>query len=238
MARKYNDNEKRFNFLRRTAQEARSYRIKMKVLTSVLIMLVIAAGLLYGVSALYKRTGSFTVSINKYEMTEYGLTLSESREMTHKTSHLNADINEHMTNIAGESIPANVDMIDGEHNGDNYVAYTFYVQNAGAVPVAFEYKIAFSNVTNNLEDAIRIRLYVNGEATTYAKTATDGSGAEPGTKEFYASTIAAFGRIDDFEPEEITKFTVVIWIEGNDPDCVDRLLGGQMNISMHANIAH
>ena len=101
MARKYNDNEKRFNFLRRTAQEARSYRVKMKVLTSVLIMLVIAAGLLYGVSALYKRTGSFTVSINKYEMTEYGLTLSESREMTHKTSHLNADINEHITNIAG-----------------------------------------------------------------------------------------------------------------------------------------
>ena len=238
MARKYNDNEKRFNILRRTANEVRNYKVRMKILSSVLVMLIIAAGLLYGVSALYKKTGSFTVSIDKYEMTKYGLSLSESRDMTHKTSHLNANINEHMTNIAAESLPKDLDMIDGEHNGANHIAYTFYVQNAGEVAVSYEYKIVFANVSNGIEDAIRIRLYVDGTPTTYAKTASDGSGAEPGTKEFYASTVAALGRVDDFAPEEITKFTLVIWIEGSDPDCVDRLIGGQMKIDMMVSIVH
>ena len=210
----------------------------MKILSTVLVMLIIAAGLLYGVSALYKKTGSFTVSVDKYEMTKYGLSLSESREMTHKTSHLNANINEHMTNIASESLPLDLDMIDGEHNGENHIAYTFYVQNAGEVAVSYEYKVVFADVSNGIEDAIRIRLYVNGTPTTYAKTASDGSGAEPGTKEFYASTVAVLGRVDDFAPEEITKFTIAVWIEGSDPDCVDRLIGGKMKIDMMVSIAH
>ena len=238
MARKYNDNEKRFNFLRRTAQEVRSYRVKMKVLTSVLIMLIIAAGLLYGVSALYKRTGSFTISIDKYEMTKYGLSLSENRDMTHKTSNLNANINEHITNMSGNSLPENLDMIDGEHNGPNHIAYTFYLQNAGQLPIAFDYKLAMSNISNNLDEAIRVRLYKDGVPTTYAKTRSDGQGPEVGTVEFYSSSLVAVGRVDTFEPNEITKFTVVIWIEGNDPDCVDRLIGGKMKFEMLMSVVH
>ena len=30
-----------------------------------------------------------------------------------------------MTNISGEDLPANLDNINGAHNGDNYIAYTF-----------------------------------------------------------------------------------------------------------------
>ena len=48
----------------------------------------------------------------------------------------------------------------------------------------------------------------------------------------------AQGRINGFEPEEITKFTVVIWIEGNDPDCIDWLVGGQLKVDMLMSIAH
>ena len=116
--------EKRIGILRRTAREVRSYRVQMRILTLLLVLLLIATGILYGIAALYKKTGSFTVILNKYDMIEYGLTLSESRDMSHSNSHLNANISEEMTNIAGETIPANVDMIDGEHNGRDYIAYT------------------------------------------------------------------------------------------------------------------
>ena len=193
---------------------------------------------MYGVSALYKKTGSFTVSVDKYEMTKYGLTLSESRDMRHNSSHLNAKISEEITNIAGDSIDANVDMIDGEHNGENYVAYTFYLQNAGELEVAYDYQINLSNITQSLDEAIRVRLYVNGEETTYAKTRSDGGGAEPGTTEFYSSSVVMKGREDGFTPGDITKFTVVIWIEGNDPDCIDWLIGGQLKLDMIMSIVH
>ena len=33
-------------------------------------------------------------------------------------------------------------------------------------------------------------------------------------------------------PGDVTRFTIVIWIEGDDPDCIDDYLGGEMEISM------
>ena len=231
-------NEKRIGILKRTAREVKSYRVHMKILSLLLVLLLIITGAIYAVAALYKRTGSFTVSIDRYEMTKYGLTLSESRDMTHNNSHLNAKIYEEMTNIAGETIDANVDMIDGEHNGRDYIAYTFYLQNAGEVEVAYDYQVNLANVTQSLDEAIRVRLYVDGVPTTYAKTRSDGGGAEPGTVEFYSANVIARDRVDGFEPGEITKFTVVIWIEGNDPDCIDWLIGGKLKVDMLMSIVH
>lgn len=232
------NSERRIGILTRTASEVKSYRMQKRILLTALACLLILALLIYGIAALYKRTGSFTVSIDKYEMTKYGLTLSESRDMSHNNSHLNAKIDEKITNIAGETIPKNVDNIDGAHNGANYVAYTFYLQNAGEFEVSYDYQVAISNVTQSLDEAIRLRLYVNGEDTTYAKTRSDGGGAEPGTVEFYSANVMARGRIDAFAPSDITKYTVVLWIEGNDPDCIDWLVGGQLKVEMLMSIVH
>ena len=228
----------REGFLRRNAKEIRGYKRRMKKLGALLVMLAVVTALLFVVSALYSQSGSFTVTVNKVEMTKYGLSLSESREMTHMTSQLNAKISESITNIAGEIIPDNIDEIDGVHNGINYIAYTFYLQNGGEVEVPCEYTMNMSNITSGLDEAVRLRLYVNGEPTTYAKVKRDGSGPEPGTTPFYSSTVMVKGRIDNFAPGDVVKFTVVIWIEGTDPDCVDALIGGQLKAEMNIGILH
>ena len=231
--------EKSISILKRTASEVITYRVRMKVLSILLVLLVTFTGVIYVASALYEQSGSFTININKTEMTKYGLSLSETRDMTRPTSSLNPKIAEKMTNIAGETIDANVDMIDGEHNGRDYIAYTFYVQNAGEVEVAYDYEIRISGVTNGLDEAIRLRLYVDGgEPVDYAKTKSDGTGPEPGTTEFHSATTVLLDRVDAFLPGDITKFTVVIWIEGNDPDCIDWLIGGKMKIDMQISVAH
>ncbi len=230
--------ERRIKILARTAKEVRQYRISMKVLSALLVMLITVTAIIYIIAVLYERTGSFTVRIDKYEMTKYGLSLSESRDMMRPTSNLNAKVSEKMTNIAGETIDANVDMIDGPHNGREYIAYTFYAQNTGEVEVSYDYQINMSGVTNGLDEAIRLRLYVDGKPTTYAKTKSDGTGPEPGTESFYSARVITRGRIESFAPGEVTKYTVVIWIEGNDPDCIDWLIGGKMKIDMDLSIVH
>jgi hypothetical protein len=208
------------------------------MLSILLVLLVTLTGVIYMASVLYEKSGSFTVSVNKYEMQKYGLTLSEFSDMSRPSSSLNADVAEKMTNIAGETIAANVDMIDGAHNGENYIAYTFYLQNAGEVEIAYDYQVNLSGVTQSLDEAIRVRLYVNGEPKTYAKTRSDGGGNEPGTTEFYSSNVVMKGREDGFVPGDITKFTIVIWIEGHDPDCIDWLVGGQLKIDMKMSVVH
>jgi hypothetical protein len=134
-------------------------------------------------------------------------------------------------------------MIDGAHNGRDYIAYTFYVQNAASaeknVEVSYDYEIKMSGISNGLDEAIRLRLYVDeADPITYAKTKSDGSGAEPGTTEFVSASVMARGRIDNFKPGDKTKYTVVIWIEGNDPECIDWLIGGKMKIEMNIGIVH
>ena len=32
------------------------------------------------------------------------------------------------------------------------------------------------------------------------------------------------------------KYTVVIWLEGNDPECLDNILGGEFKIDMSMSI--
>ena len=224
--------------MRRTAKEVRTYNRRMKLSRALLLMLVVITVILFVIAALYNRSGSFTVMLDKTEMTKYGLTLSESREMTHLTSNLNAKISESIVNIASEEIPDNVDEIDGVHNGENYIAYTFYLQNRGEVEVPVEYSVDMSNITQGIDEAIRLRLYVDGVPTTYAKTRRDGTGAEPGTTPFFSAVSITKGRVESLEPGEVVKFTVVIWIEGTDPECLDNLIGGVMKIDMKMGIVH
>ena len=101
-----------------------------------------------------------------------------------------------------------------------------------------KYTVNVTNVTNGLDEAIRIKLYTNGEPVTYAKTKSDGTGAEVGTTEFYSNGIAAYQRVDNFAPKAVNKYTIVIWIEGNDPDCVNWLLGGKLKVGMDFNVIH
>ena len=36
-------------------------------------------------------------------------------------------------------------------------------------------------------------------------------------------------------PEEYDKFTIVVWLEGDDPDCVNKIIGGEIKLHMEIN---
>ena len=58
--------------------------------------------------------------------------------------------------------------------------------------------------------------------------------AEEGTKKFYSETAAVVEERKNFTPGDKDHFTIVVWIEGDDPDCNNELLGG--GIKMHMDI--
>ena len=37
---------------------------------------------------------------------------------------------------------------------------------------------------------------------------------------------------DDVDPEEIIKYTVVVWVDGDDPECLDNVKGGDVKMSL------
>ena len=54
---------------------------------------------------------------------------------------------------------------------------------------------------------------------------------------FTSESTVTEGSVYNFKPGDISKVTVVIWLEGNDPDCTDDILGGQFKLDMIMDIA-
>lgn len=223
--------------LRRTAKEVKRQKVVARAISVLIIILVALVAIAYAVSYFYDKFGSFTVMINKYDMINQGLTLSETPEYDRSIATLNAGILYDMTNISGEDLPQNLDMINGAHNGDNYIAYTFYLINSGDDTVAYKGEMVIESVTLGVDEAIRIAVYKNGEKTVYGKTKSNGGGIESDCdKEFEAATVVMTAGEDKFAPGEKDKYTVVVWLEGNDPDCLDNIIGGTLKLSMNFKI--
>ncbi|WP_242841221.1 hypothetical protein [Ruminococcus sp. NK3A76] len=223
--------------LRRTAKEVKRHVILMRVLGLLAIILIAIVSIAYAIAYFYDKYGSFTVRINKYDMVKQGLTLSENPDWERTQSVLNADIIYDMTNISGEDLPENIDSVNGSHNGENYIAYTFYLINSGDDTLSYEGEMTLDNVTNDLDEAIRIAVYINGEKTVYGKTKSSGEGIEGDCdKEFDTSNIVMTTGKEGFKPGSKDKYTVVVWLEGNDPDCTDELIGGTLKLGMDFRI--
>ena len=108
--------------LRRTAKEVKMSAIIIRIIAMLIGLLVAILAVAYAISYFYDKFGSFTVKVNKYDMAKQGLCLSETSEYERTLSQLNAGIVYDMSNMSGNDLPANIDMVNGSHNGQNYIA--------------------------------------------------------------------------------------------------------------------
>jgi hypothetical protein len=223
--------------LRRTTKEVKRHFVLMRVLALLVIILVLIVAIAYAISYFYDKFGSFTVKVNKYDMIQQGLTLSETPEYDKANAVLNADIVYDITNISGEDLPDNLDMVNGSHNGDDYIAYTFYLINSGDDTISYKGEMNIENVTKGVDEAVRIAVYKNGQKAVYGKTKSNGGGKESDCdSEFLSSSIVMKTEGTEFKPKDKDKYTVVIWLKGNDPDCLDNIIGGTLKLSMDFKI--
>ena len=219
--------------LRRNATEVMNYRVLKKVILIVVAIIVAILLIMYALALVYNRTGRFTVSVQKPDAT-FAITLSESPDFRSSSATLMNDQEVRMTNMCGDNLPKNLDHINGEHNGENYLAYTFYCKNVGATACSMHYELTFNNVTNSVDEVIRVRLYVDGESNDFCKTRADGGGMEDHycDKTFAGNYLVCYDYVNNVEIEEVVRFTVVIWIEGDDPECNDSRINGTIKFDM------
>ena len=185
------------------------------------------------VSALLQDKGTFTIEASQADMIAYGLVLSDTRGFDRPRPELIAAPVVNMWNITQSQLPTGLQNIDGSHNGANYLAYTFYVKNEGDAELSYQASINITDLYKAVDEAMRLKIYVNGVYHVYAKQKSDGSGEpEPGTIPFAAKV-----RIVNFNPKDlkvgqIDKYTVIVWLEGEDPDCNNSILGGSVKMEM------
>lgn len=216
------------------AKRLKSRKQQKKILKRILIVILFMLFLLYLIITFIFNSWGFTILLDKNLYDEKGIIIYDNKDYKVYQSQLYAESLEHFDNMAGKWLPNDLTNTDGSHNGDNYVAYTFYVEHMGEYVTDYWWEINIENVVKSVDDAIRVRIHKNDEVETFAKIARNGR-PEPDTTPFIDNKIIALKNEKEFSPGDIHKFTIVIWLEGNDPECVDEIIGGHIKISMSFN---
>ncbi len=228
--------------VKRTGKQVMRLQMMIRVTAIIVLALFIFVLLMYLFSLISGGAGRFTVSSSDGER---GLILCEHEDFVDYTAILEAEHVEEMDNTTYAWLPTDLTETDGSHNGDpkkgqHYLAYTFYVKNTGTEDIDYQAKIVIDWMKLAVDEAVRVQVYRNDETTVYAKQAKDGTPeVDPDwgeTVPFTNSvTVCDFIR-DDFVVNEIDKYTVVVWLEGHDPECVNDILGGELKMSMHFSV--
>ncbi len=246
---------------------------------------VIAAGALattFLASTITEEKGSFTINLTG-DMLEAGFILSDTRDFQELKTRLISDRLEEVNNITIDDLADDVNDIDGPHNGEHYLAYTFYIRNEGKKEYSYEWRLKMTEESQDTTKAIWVMVFEDDKQLMYTRATDDGSPEELSgfsseikfseysaneeqyykyydvtkgkdlygirTTGYYDDETVAYGLVENvpihnaelqpaynpelaFEDRSIHKYTVVIWIEGYDPDCTDEIFGGYAKFEM------
>ena len=215
---------------KRRMQRIGSALLRMDKLQKGLLALVLVFAVLFAMSFMQENMGNFTINLNRLELFRRGVAIADNADFNGATARLTADAISDGTNIAAEDLPSNLDDVDGSHNGKNYVAYTFYIRNAGKTDLDYSAKLKIVSASKGVEKAARVKVWRNGEPTVYAAAAKDGN-PEPDTTPFASKDTVTTIEDKNFRVGDVDKYTVVIWLDGDDPECVDKIIGGAVEFA-------
>ena len=105
------------------------------------------------------------------------------------------------------------------------------ISNAGKEDVWYNARITLDSCAKGAEEAVRVAVWHNGTRTVYAMPAADGQ-PEAGCVSFADDKTVCAYREENFLVGNVDKYTIVIWMEGDDPECVDKIVGGSVEFTM------
>lgn len=209
-----------------------------RIIALILIILILLLLLAYFVVGIIYNSGNFSVTLDKNLYFDKGLIIYDDKDYKVYRTELLAPAPETFDNISYKWLPEGIENNEGgSHNGDNYLAYTFYVENTGFDVSEYWNEVVIEDVIKNVDEAVRVRIYKNDEFVTYAKMGANGQ-PEPNTVPFVDEKIITLQQVTNLKPGDIDKYTVVLWIEGSDPECTDNILGGEFKVHMLFNSTH
>ena len=203
-----------------------------KIFTLILIILMLLLLLAYFVVGIIYNSGNFSITLDGNLYFEKGLIIYDDFNYKVYRTELYAEAPKTFDNIYYKWLPEDLhNNGGGSHNGKNYLAYTFYIENTSEQTSDYWTELVIDDVIKNVDEAVRIRVYRDGQSTTYAKKTSNGT-AEPDTVPFGSDELIVREHIINFTPGSISKYTIVLWIEGSDPECTDNILGGEFKVHM------
>ena len=220
--------------------------------------------------------GHFTINLTGGMFRE-GFTLSESKGFESPTTRLFAQPAEDVPCISVLDIAEDVPLVDGQYEGQNYFAYTFYIRNEGESTVDYVWDLSINSESQGLSKATWFMVFEDDRMQIFAEADEKGKAqalpafdddtrgyrqrplaeyardaeklyqvvrtTSAGTyyrmvpEKFESDTRVTGGEVTGVAPMEVHKYTLVIWLEGDDPDCTDDKIGGHLGVDMNFRLS-
>ncbi len=223
---------------------------KRKLRNRIFTLGVIATGIMsiaFAVITFYgQQAGNFVMTLD-YDVYNRSIILSEDEKFTNPTPRLMTDPIDDARDMTYSWLKLDeVQNTDGNYVDPDYdyVAYTFYLKNDGFETVNLSYQIYIEDFYKEIDEAIRVLIIEDGIETMYQKLDKLEAGEEPPyypsimpkTKLFQSDGLVTREYIEGFRPGQVKKYSILMWLEGYDPDTTDEVLGGKINFSMRFSI--
>ena len=130
-------------------------------------------------------------------------------------------------------------------------AYRFYLVNNGDSSVGVDTTMKYSNVTKNVDNILRVMTYYeyNGNQVAHIyqkvdKELVDYKWYTVGNVELFSGDGEIFSHtgddkiiLDFAEDRNYLKYLVLIWLEGDDPDSSNEMLGGSLSFNLEFKVS-
>lgn len=229
------------NFIRYFTKR-RIYRWGM--LITAILAILIAFITFYG-----QNSGNFVISLDD-DAYRKGIILAKDADFRAYSARLLSNAIEEVDEFTYDwlNIPDAI-ATDGNYNDPlfrgQYLSYTFYLKNAGTETINVNMDLDITLEFKNVSKAIRVLIIEDGEKETMymAPDVVEHQYPDnfPTTRLFVNDTKVLEEKIIAFRPTQVKKYTILMWLEGEDPECNDldpetSILGGKIKMQMTFNI--
>ncbi len=206
---------------------------KKSVLVATVAAFGTASAAIAGIAYFGQNAGNLDIVVD--EESESGIILSEDKNFLYTSPRLLADT------ISGIK-PTSYDRInteyvrntDGNYGSESakYIGYTFYLKNVGNETVDVQMIMTIEKVKNYVDECSRIIIFENDDngtlyqkqedLSTYGYTYNQLYRGYPSTTFFKNDNVIFDRTITKLAPNDVIKYSFIMWIDGNDPDCTDK----------------
>lgn len=228
------------------------FKIK-RVSTTIIIVTAIISAIIGFVTFYATQVGNFVISATNKE---FKLFLSETVGFENPSTVLTAKGVNDIDNTTYKRIDFGaIAEVDGSKNSFQYLGYNFYVGNMSEEMVNYNVKLSIDKVYKAVDKAMWVRVIetrydektgkpvvndkiyaapVTGSTTREPEKALenpDRGGVVPVT---FLSDITIFDYdVRNLRAGEMVHYTIVLWLEGWDNDCVDEIMMGTIRLSLN-----
>lgn len=234
--------------VKRTGKQVARLQQRIKITKWVLLALLLFVIILYLLFIFFQREGSgedygdFTVKLDQDSLNL--ISLSEDIEFKNPSVILKGTSVHNMSHYERSDIPDDIqEKAEGGAHSEppNYLAYTFYVKNTSTEEILYTYDLDLTDKFNasaeiDSLDAVRIMFIRNGERSVWANPAGEGDTLEEGTFVFTGVEDLMELKDNKIAAGAIDKYTVIIWFDGPDPECIDPIIGSRLKFQMNFEV--